>query len=938
MNDSGLAWRLLRLAVLNLALHALVRTEGPFGRHEPYCSYLKVTLEPIHRGLPVARLLYESRQRHRIVLTWSKYGILFRKRHDKAPKRDTPMSQGQADMIRVSLLRSAYIVYVLHSSHNHLIQQQNKPFHSRRTTIIRMTQSLLDTDHAQVFDLIETLGHQIKDIVELPQIVVCGDQSAGKSSLLQAISGIKLPAANRKCTLFPTRLVLQRSTEEYIIVTIQPSMSCSDNVRSDLNSFRDRLAPTDDLTHVVEAAKAKMGLQDSVTDHILNIEIFGQQCPHLTLVDLPGLISYDTDSNKQVALIDSMVREYVSKDRTIILAVLSAATDFELQKVLSIIKEYDPHGKRTLGIITKPDKLAGPSREPITVSWAKNKHHALDLGWHIVKNADNDVHHDQIKVSRIDETTFFNGFPWSTIAEERRGFRALINRLSKHLGLRLSEDIPKIAAEIETQLDDCNSELHILGNARETEEAQREHLTVIADKFRDLVRDGLEGRYYDKLFETEDLRLCSLINDVQYSLLYHILCYGPTAEISCVHSEFGFDKKASTIFEKRLKEKFGHLPLMSRKLEQMTCGQHAQRVENDIVTRNRSSYQPGLTDPALMGTVFKDMTQHWDPIVRQHLNNAHNLVVNFVYQAFRLIADESIRISLDQEILVAGLSRMRDNLSQKATEILAPYRDGQPKSWHPEVISNMVGANDFEFRKTDDTVDPMQIADFTASERLCHQAYVLYDRSRFTMIDTIGALAIERCLLHELKGLFTSRDVSKMDAATLERLAGEPPAHRERRRSTRDKKDRLEKALMLCHHYQRRLQQCMSTQTARRRDIPSNSVDHPIRDEGATLATLAAGMAAMSMNEQSLLSSTAAQKSAPSTPPQKPIEAAEVHHTPVPPLTPTHSQSPSPVKPETPKDANMFTPTAAWKTKPSQSKSPRVRAREVAEESEEEEL
>jgi GTP-binding protein EngB required for normal cell division len=255
-----------------------------------------------------------------------------------------------------------------------------------------MTQSLLDTDHAQVFDLIETLGHQIKDIVELPQIVVCGDQSAGKSSLLQAISGIKLPAANRKCTLFPTRLVLQRSTEEYIIVTIQPSKSCSDDVRSELESFRDRLAPTDDLTYVVEAAKAKMGLHDSVTDHVLNIEIFGQQCPHLTLIDLPGLISYDSDSNKQVALIDNLVREYVSKERTIILAVLSAASDFELQKVLSIVKEYDPHGKRTLGIVTKPDKLAGPSREPITINWAKNEHHALDLGWHIVKNADNDVH------------------------------------------------------------------------------------------------------------------------------------------------------------------------------------------------------------------------------------------------------------------------------------------------------------------------------------------------------------------------------------------------------------------------------------------------------------------------------------------------------------------------------------------------------------------
>jgi hypothetical protein len=371
---------------------------------------------------------------------------------------------------------------------------------------------------------------------------------------------------------------------------------------------------------------------------------------------------------------------------------------------------------------------------------------------------------------------------------------------------------------------------------------------------------------------------------------------------------------------------------MSRKLEQMTCGQHAQRVERDIVTRNRSSYQPGLTDPALMGTVFKDMTQHWEVIVRQHLNNAHNLVVNFVYQAFRLISDESIRVSLDEQVLVPGLSRMRDNLSQKATEILAPYRDGEPKSWHPDVISNMVGANDFKFGTSDDTVDPMQVADFTASERLCHQAYVLYDHSRFTMIDTIGALAIERCLLHDLRGLFTSRDVSKMNAATLERLAGEPPAYRERRRTARDKKDKLEKALMQCHHYQRRLQQNMSTRTVSRKDIPVISVDQPVHDNGATLAADRAGM---SMSEPPPPSSMRSRKSAPSTPPRKPKEEAEVHYIPVPPLTPTRSQSPSPVKPETPKDSNMFTLAAAGKMKQSRSRSPRYRAPAVAEEGEE---
>jgi GTP-binding protein EngB required for normal cell division len=356
-----------------------------------------------------------------------------------------------------------------------------------------MTQSLLDTDHAQVFDLIETLGHQIKDIVELPQIVVCGDQSAGKSSLLQAISGIKLPAANRKCTLFPTRLVLQRSTEEYIIVTIQPSKSCSDDVRSDLESFRDRLAPTDDLTLVIEAAKIKMGVDDSVTDHVLNIEIFGPQQPHLTLIDLPGLIGWDVHSNRQATLIENLVKEHVSKKRTIILAVLSAEYDLELSKVLSIVEEHDPHGKRTLGIITKPDRSDGPSRVSDVTEWANNKKQHLDLGWHVVKNASNDVYKDQARLSALDEATFFSGPRWSGIPMGYWGVESLITKLQKQLGQRISEDIPKIIAEIEHKLEDCTSKLQVLGNARDTHDAQRNHLLDIADKFQTLVRRGLES-------------------------------------------------------------------------------------------------------------------------------------------------------------------------------------------------------------------------------------------------------------------------------------------------------------------------------------------------------------------------------------------------------------------------------------------------------------
>ena len=41
--------------------------------------------------------------------------------------------------------------------------------------------------------------------LSLPQLVVCGEQSAGKSSVLEAISGIPFPRKGSQCTRFVTQ-------------------------------------------------------------------------------------------------------------------------------------------------------------------------------------------------------------------------------------------------------------------------------------------------------------------------------------------------------------------------------------------------------------------------------------------------------------------------------------------------------------------------------------------------------------------------------------------------------------------------------------------------------------------------------------------------------------------------------------------------------------
>jgi GTP1/Obg family GTP-binding protein len=65
---------------------------------------------------------------------------------------------------------------------------------------------LLSEEEQQLLNVID----EVRDMfgssqnIDLPQLVVCGDQSSGKSSVLEAISEIPFPRGEGTCTRFVT--------------------------------------------------------------------------------------------------------------------------------------------------------------------------------------------------------------------------------------------------------------------------------------------------------------------------------------------------------------------------------------------------------------------------------------------------------------------------------------------------------------------------------------------------------------------------------------------------------------------------------------------------------------------------------------------------------------------------------------------------------------
>ena len=75
--------------------------------------------------------------------------------------------------------------------------------------------------------LLERMRHVCDSVdIAIPGIVVVGEQSAGKSSLLENISGIQFPRAQNTCTRMPCVLtmVVENAPEPYALVSMRSAI------------------------------------------------------------------------------------------------------------------------------------------------------------------------------------------------------------------------------------------------------------------------------------------------------------------------------------------------------------------------------------------------------------------------------------------------------------------------------------------------------------------------------------------------------------------------------------------------------------------------------------------------------------------------------------------------------------------------------------------
>ena len=176
-----------------------------------------------------------------------------------------------------------------------------------------------------------------QDTLDLPQIVVIGSQSSGKSSVLENIVQKDfLPRGKDIVTRRPLVLQLVNvrgdQSVEYAEFLHLPQKKFTDfkEVRVEIERETERMA----------------GQNKGISKSPIHLRIYSPQVLTLTLVDLPGITKIPVgDQPPDIEVrIRKLVMEYIAKPNALILAVSPANQDIVNSEALKLAKEVDPEG------------------------------------------------------------------------------------------------------------------------------------------------------------------------------------------------------------------------------------------------------------------------------------------------------------------------------------------------------------------------------------------------------------------------------------------------------------------------------------------------------------------------------------------------------------------------------------------------------------------
>ncbi|XP_036732798.1 interferon-induced GTP-binding protein Mx2 [Manis pentadactyla] len=296
-----------------------------------------------------------------------------------------------------------------------------------------------------LIDSLRALG--VEQDLALPAIAVIGDQSSGKSSVLEALSGVALPRGSGIVTRCPLVLKLKKQLHE-------PAWTGRLSYRTTELQLHN---PSQVEKEIQKAQNAIAGDGVGISHELINLEITSPDVPDLTLIDLPGIARVAVGNQPQdIGLqIKALIKKYIQRQQTINLVVVPCNVDIATTEALSMAQEVDPDGDRTIGILTKPD-LVDKGTERVIVNVVQNLTYHLKKGYMIVKCRGQQEVTNKLSLAEATskEMTFFQTHPYFRVLLEEG--KATVPRLAEKLTTELISHINKSLPLLDNQIKESH--------------------------------------------------------------------------------------------------------------------------------------------------------------------------------------------------------------------------------------------------------------------------------------------------------------------------------------------------------------------------------------------------------------------------------------------------------------------------------------------------
>ncbi|EHK27297.1 uncharacterized protein TRIVIDRAFT_63061 [Trichoderma virens Gv29-8] len=521
----------------------------------------------------------------------------------------------------------------------------------------------LGQNQQRILDVIDTLRSATLEEIQLPQLVVVGDQSAGKSSVLDAIPGIPIPKDPDGCTRFATEFRLRRG-EARISMGIIPHKNRTVEKREELLKLTHEATDTAQLsTFIKKCQKAIFGGDESgkgnfASRDIMTIEIRGPKMPLLTLVDLPGFIQAPNKKRtvKDIAAINDIALDYMKRERTIILAVVAGSSDYVNQVVLRNFLDYDKGGQRTLGIVTKPDLVDSIALEEKFLKLVKNEDIKLDLGWHVLRNRAPQEKETETNDRNQKEHEFFANGNWGDLPKGTYGVESLVAKLSDLLYSHITDYFPRLLGEIKEELERSEKELHAMGRRVNNEsEMLAEEMVRALHRY----HPGISARASGG--RTPSLRKKYEFVAARCALLVRA-CNMRTTILRMPDSEGSPSRVNVEDYETKTVQIY----------LDTYVGQHL----------------PGDYDPLIVYHLFVDYSAKWDSIARNYRDRIQGIVNEFLQQVVNSVWPQRMRTRLWSTLLGKKIEMLQTRAGEELERLLLDRRRCSP-IYGPEYLRRL---------------------------------------------------------------------------------------------------------------------------------------------------------------------------------------------------------------------------------------------------------